>query len=208
MLSKRSQIKIARIAAKGEASRVRAKEVIIEMYLKGHNLMNIRRKVLEKFSYKINNDRLKKLIEKAIEVWENNKNDAIANHKARELEKINTLELEYWLAWERSQQAAKAKNTKQKLLTQETADGLSKEKLGVAEVTKQEREQAGDPRFLDGIQWCVEMRCRLLGLEAPIRTENKNLNVNIGGGGIIRRTNFVVRPRIPINPDSDAATAN
>ena len=28
-------------------------------------------------------------------------------------------------------------------------------------------EQTGDPRYLAGVQWCVEQRCKILGLNAP-----------------------------------------
>lgn len=29
----------------------------------------------------------------------------------------------------------------------------------------------GDPRYLAGVQWCIEIRCKLLGIEAPKRVD-------------------------------------
>ena len=66
--------------------------------------------------------------------------------KAQELAKIDNLEREYWEAWTRSCADAETVVKKAKEATQ-TIKG-----------------QAGDPRFLAGVQWCIERRCKLLGL--------------------------------------------
>ena len=31
--------------------------------------------------------------------------------------------------------------------------------------------QAGDPRFLAGVQWCIERRCKIIGIDAPTKSE-------------------------------------
>lgn len=31
--------------------------------------------------------------------------------------------------------------------------------------------QAGDPRFLAGIQWCIERRCKIMGIDAPTKMD-------------------------------------
>jgi predicted transcriptional regulator len=74
--------------------------------------------------------------------------------KSQELAKIDRLEREYWQAWERSCEDAES-------VTQEgTAEGVDK-------VKKTSKGQAGDPRFLQGVQWCIERRCKILGVDAP-----------------------------------------
>jgi hypothetical protein len=74
--------------------------------------------------------------------------------KARELARIDQLEREYWQAWQRS-----LKNEETAIQKQiETAAGLRKEAM------KKARGQAGDPRFLDGIQWCIEQRLKIFGI--------------------------------------------
>ena len=75
--------------------------------------------------------------------------------RLRELEKINELERTYWTAWEESRGTAKR-------LTAAKSEGGDR-----TQVTTEER--AGDPRFLSGVERCIERRCKLLGLDAPER---------------------------------------
>lgn len=83
--------------------------------------------------------------------------------KARELAKVDNLELEYWQAWKRSQEDAET--VKQKGTPVNTPDGESK--IKTADIEKTTKGQAGDPRFLQGVQWCIERRCKILGVDAP-----------------------------------------
>ncbi len=79
--------------------------------------------------------------------------------KAREIAKIDRLEREYWIAWERSCEDAETETSKSAVV------GDKKR----AEATKTTKGQAGDPRFLSGVQWCIERRCKLLGIDAPLK---------------------------------------
>ncbi len=93
--------------------------------------------------------------------------------KARELAKIDDLERTYHAAWERSREDAET--TTQKMIeTDDVIDKAIKEVLGPRgrkEMTKTTKGQAGDPRFLQGIQWCIERRCKIVGIDAPQRRE-------------------------------------
>lgn len=73
--------------------------------------------------------------------------------KARELAKVDRLEREYWRAWQRSCEDAET-------MRQEG------DASGVDKIVKTAKGQAGDPRFLSGVQWCIEKRCKILGIEA------------------------------------------
>ena len=77
--------------------------------------------------------------------------------KQRELERIDVLEREYWQAWEAS------KGEQSRSTASKTGD------VSRAQVVKYE--SAGDPRFLAGVQWCVEQRCKILGLLAAVKNE-------------------------------------
>ena len=79
--------------------------------------------------------------------------------KAQELAKIDRLEREYWRAWERSCKDAETVVKKQK-------------EDGGKEMQQTLKGQAGDPRFLDGVQWCIERRCKILGVDAPQRVQS------------------------------------
>jgi acyl-CoA-binding protein len=77
--------------------------------------------------------------------------------KQRELERIDVLEREYWQAWENS------KGEQQRSTASKTGE------LSRAQIVKYE--SAGDPRFLAGVQWCVEQRCKILGLLAAVKSD-------------------------------------
>ena len=81
--------------------------------------------------------------------------------KSRELARVDELERTYWAAWERSQEPIEVTS---KRATQNEAGKRF-------DVNTQSRGQVGDPRFLAGVGWCIERRCRVLGLDAPTRQE-------------------------------------
>jgi len=77
--------------------------------------------------------------------------------KAEELARIDRLEQQYWNSWEAS------KKERQTSVTEQTSgEGGEKLKAGIRKV-----EQTGDPRYLNGVQWCITKRCEILGLDAP-----------------------------------------
>jgi hypothetical protein len=77
--------------------------------------------------------------------------------KSQELERLDQLEREYWEAWEKSKNIHETTTTEQT----KTADG-ERLKAGI-----RKEEQCGDPRYLAGVQWCIDKRCEILGLRAP-----------------------------------------
>ena len=82
--------------------------------------------------------------------------------KARELARIDNLEREYWDAWRDSRGERLETNTKQ------IAGGANDRK----EVSIKKVKLEGNPDFLTGIQWCIEMRCKILGIYQPGRAAN------------------------------------
>lgn len=93
--------------------------------------------------------------------------------KAKELASINKLEQEYWLAWHKSQEK------KEELETEKIEDKTANTQVAATSHTKMrvkkfEKERDGEVRFLQGIQWCIDQRCKILGLNQSIQ----NINVN------------------------------
>jgi hypothetical protein len=79
--------------------------------------------------------------------------------KAKELAKLDRLELEYWRAWERSckvKRRTKSEKTERRKQTRQSAQVFTEDMLG-------------DPRYLTGVYDCINRRCELLGLDAPKR---------------------------------------
>ena len=93
-----------------------------------------------------------------IQDWQRDAARDIGERKAQELAKVDTLELEYWQAWKRSQEDAE---------TNEQKGTVVGETIKAGEVKKITKGQAGDPRFLQGVEWCIERRCKILGVDAP-----------------------------------------
>ena len=93
--------------------------------------------------------------------------------RQRELERIDALEREYWQAWEAS------KGEQQRSTASKAGD------VARAQVVK--FDSAGDPRFLAGVQWCVEQRCKMLGLLAAVKNEHTGAD----GGPV--QTEIVIR---------------
>lgn len=79
--------------------------------------------------------------------------------KARELAKIDTLEVEYWQAWNDSK--AEFRKTS---ITREGADAKT-----IKSARSDTEERNGDPRYLAGVQWCIEKRCAIIGINAPTK---------------------------------------
>lgn len=91
-----------------------------------------------------------------------NFNEAVA----KELAKVDNLERVYWESWERSLEPFKSKTVKAK------GNPRTEEELKAnAEQTLKTEDRNGDPRYLQGVQWCIEKRCKLLGLDAPDRVQ-------------------------------------
>lgn len=87
----------------------------------------------------------------------------IDTQKARELAKIDRLEREYWGAWEASKLLKETTTTEQENSTTNTRMK--------AQVRKEARD--GDPRYLEGVRWCIDQRMKLLGTYAPTRLQHQ-----------------------------------
>lgn len=83
--------------------------------------------------------------------------------KAQELAKVDRLEREYWEAWARS--CEDAETVRQE--GSRKGKGTSGKLPPVDKIVKTSKGQAGDPRFLQGVQWCIDKRCKILGIDAP-----------------------------------------
>lgn len=92
---------------------------------------------------------------------------------ARELKRIDNLEAAYWDSYERSlsnkeiikEEEEEGENTG--LSTTATPAGKFKKRKSARELHQRD----GGVQFLDGIKWCINQRCDILGLKAPLKSE-------------------------------------
>ena len=95
--------------------------------------------------------------------WQESARALLDEHKARQLARIDHLERVAWEAWERSCQDAETTSAK-RVQGRTTKEGEPLPDLCTsARVTKG---QAGDPRFLERVAWCIEQRSKIIGLYA------------------------------------------
>lgn len=98
---------------------------------------------------------------------------AYAEHKGRELAYIHRLQTEAWEAWFKSNQDAETiKRVEEQRLPRASKKNPDPQDLmpikQLLETVK--KGQSGNAAYLSQIAWCIEMRCRLLGLLTPETT--------------------------------------
>lgn len=149
----------------------RDRVVMARMYLKGKTLREIADALAfsDGREYKLSIQMIHRDMQIMSQRWVEMAIQNIGEVKGRELAKIDILELEAWQAWERSRVEQKRSKTGRRETgepgeAQATPAKVSK-KTDSLEVWKSE--QHGDPRYLTTVQWCIEKRCKLLGLDAP-----------------------------------------
>lgn len=100
---------------------------------------------------------------RAIQVeWRDVPKQELNELKVKELARIDILERTYWQAWERSLEPRESTN--------EVDDGDR------IKISKRTTPSNGNPAFLKGVMDCIDRRCKLLGLDAPIKSEVSGAN--------------------------------
>jgi len=87
--------------------------------------------------------------------------------KIEQLHKVNALEIEYYDAWRRSI-GIKIETTNTE---RGAVYGTSGDVVTLEDKKTFKYKDVGDPRYLAGIQWCIEQRCKIIGLYAPTKQD-------------------------------------
>lgn len=109
-------------------------------------------------------------IRKIREEWERSGLLNVHEHKLLQLKKIDALESEYWRSWQKSIEKP-TKRTLSKKISYRSGQEIK-------QTESREEDFYGDPRFLDGINKCIQQRCSILGLTKEEKT-------TVDGGMII-----------------------
>lgn len=146
-----------------EIQRERDLAIVSSMYLRGTTQQAITDRLNEDFypEQPLTRQMITYDIRVLIKRWQKSAFRDIDQRKAEELAKIDNLEIEYWVAWERSQRDAETVTND---ITEVDGKFISRE-------SKKREGQTGDPRFLTGVQWCIQKRCDILGIDAPAKTD-------------------------------------
>lgn len=92
--------------------------------------------------------------------WKESQIQNIDERKIAELTRIDQLELTYWDGWARS--------LKDKRVTMLAKD---KGQWPQTHTSIKKERRDGSATFLQGVQWCIEQRCKILGLYAPSKID-------------------------------------
>lgn len=99
--------------------------------------------------------------------WQESAVANIEERKAAELEKVNQLERTYWDAWERSLKPKESRVRKAAKMGDSEDEAVAA--LRTSELKTEQRD--GNPSYLEGVRWCIEQRCKILGLNAPTKVD-------------------------------------
>lgn len=131
---------------------------ISELYLKGWKQWDIGQAI------GLSQPQVSNELRRLHQIWREEQADNINDAKIAELERIGQLEREYWAAWQRSCGIAESR-TLEKYLSSST--GTVQDPNQLVRETVNSRLQTGDPRYLEGVRWCIAQRIELFGLRAP-----------------------------------------
>lgn len=176
----------------------RWKTIIVRLYLEGNNQERIRELArVETGGHTFSRAVVGQYVAEAIAEWQISKAQFIDHQKSIELAKINNLENEYWEAWRRSCKDQKTISQEKTPSKKPQGEEAKRQAFSISKVTASKRKTTGDAKFLEGVQWCVEMRCKILGIETgpaiPPPTPGAN-TTNV----YVRKINFVLKPPIPL----------
>jgi hypothetical protein len=83
--------------------------------------------------------------------WRESSLTDLGEAKARELAKIDNMEQTAWKAWDESREESVRRRMEDSALRGKSSS-----------ITKETR--VGNPAFLSTVQWCIEQRCKILGI--------------------------------------------
>jgi len=158
-------------APKRNPIEIQADDIIIsDLYLKGYSYREIEKKFKADNSRKhtLSHTIIGKDMKRMLEAWRTERDDNIDEWVNAQLIKLDKLEQNYWTAWEKSLKAF----TRTKTKTGHNSFGT------IEETSMEDMLMLGEPRYLQGVERCIQKRCDLLGLDKPkemiIRTNLDN----------------------------------
>ncbi len=145
---------------RGPAQIAKDRIEIMDYYLKGKNYRDIAKLISADRKYSISYTTIGNDVKFVLKEWKETREDKMELYITIELAKIDKLEVEYWEAWEKSKQdydqvSGKIVKRGPKSTTMDYKEEVIKKFV-----------EYGDPRYLQGIERCVQKRIDLLGLEA------------------------------------------
>lgn len=100
-------------------------------------------------------------------IWQEQATDYYSQAMAQELAKIDNLERVYWEAWEASKKEPETTETEHQRSSVVEPEAMANFSIPMSMTLSKRRSPTGDKRFLEGVQWCIDKRIKLMGLAPP-----------------------------------------
>lgn len=108
-------------------------------------------------AHELNQSTIARDLEYLRELWRDSALLSFSDAQARELARIDNLEREAWGEYQRSKQARERSGRR---VTQRGDDSR------IVTASTDTESRLGDPKYLSIVQWCIEQRCKILGIYA------------------------------------------
>lgn len=161
------------------------KEAIGHFHLQGYNTSGIIQQIQNTYGRRINYRTVIKYVKESVQAWETDKTDRSRKLSAIELAKIDVLEHKYWLAYEASKKNVRLVRRKLRPLEDGEVQPRKKKNgpiqipgYAVTEEVREIKQQQGDPRYLQGVQWCIDKRIEIIGLTGADKVSIKDKDKN------------------------------
>lgn len=160
---------------RSQAQRAADLTIIEDLALKGKTETEIAEELASMRPYTLSRQQVGYDLRKLAKMWEAEAIAELDAHKSKILAEVRHLQREYWDAWARSCEDAETQRI------EGAPPRGDSDKPTAAKLVTTRKGQAGDPRFLQGVQWCIERRCKILGVDAPQRAEFGPIRVILDG---------------------------
>jgi hypothetical protein len=144
------------------------RQLAAKFYLRGYHAARIAEEIEKEMGRKFSRPQISADLQILAKEWRESALFDMDAAKAKELAKINNLETEYWEAWEKSKTDYTEKSRKKKRYIYDDEPGMDQDddikNPKSIEIGSVKKRALGNAAFLAGIQWCIEKRIKLLGL--------------------------------------------
>lgn len=149
---------------------------ITPLYLQGYTQLQLLAHINKTRPYKLTRNQIFKDIQEIYRRWRLAYLTGINEIKIRELARTDMLENTYWEAWERSKvdfMSVRRDEIIDELGEKSDESDKSKKTHRRVKTQSKKEQRDGNPKFLEGVQWCIAKRCEILGLNS-----DRNININ------------------------------
>lgn len=145
--------------------------VTARKYLMGSSISQISEDLTNMRPYYVSYEMVRFDIQLLIQRWQESYLLDFSAAKAKELARIDQLEAAYWEGWERSKIDKEITETEKVQDSSTSRKNVTVPTYTRSKAKKRTETTPGESQFLNGIQWCIDKRCQILGLNAPKQFE-------------------------------------